>query len=247
MYRLTSILLHNIEGPVNLGGVCRAMANTGFKNLAFTGELTGREDDARRFAVHAREILDGARIHDDFAALIEDRDMLFGFTPRNPWDDGRGLDLEGFHAAFNLALKHGRRIGLLFGNEQRGLENAQLARCHFRVALPTADEYASMNLAQAVLVVLWELRRRHDAGHLKAGQQVPEIATAEERKALLDNIYRYLETIEFLNPQNPEQIWIEVQPLFASRNWTKRELTLLHAVFGKGRSRYLAALRKQKE
>jgi len=242
MYDHTSLLLNQIEGPVNLGFICRAMANTGFSRLYYTGDLSGDEDGSRRFAVHASEILQNAQKLDSFSALIKGQDVVFGFTPRQPWQDGRSLDMDGFHANFSKVLAEGKRIGLLFGNEQRGLENNHLARCHFRVSLPTSENYVSMNLAQAVLVVLWELRRSSNIpSPLQEG--APETATAEEQQALLDNIHRFLETIGFLNPQNPEQLWREVQPLFATRDWNKRELTLLHAIFGKARSRYLASLR----
>ncbi len=145
---------------MNLGAVCRAMANTGFTDLCFTGRLTGMESAASRFAVHAGYILQAARKKQDLADLLADSDVVFGFTPRNPWEDGKNLDLDGFHKKVAEAESRGQSIGLLFGNEKVGLHNEHLVLCNWRVALPTAKTYISMNLAQAVLVVLWEMHRR---------------------------------------------------------------------------------------
>ena len=237
------MLLHEVEGPVNLGSVCRAMANTGFHRLRFSGCLRKDDPDARKFAVHAAVLLDKARKCDALEELIAGLDMVFGFTPRHPWQDGRDLGLSAFCRYYYRALAQGKRIGLLFGNEARGLTNQHLAHCHFRVTIPAHETYVSMNLAQAVLVVLWELVRGGDR-HELPGEVPPEMASAEEKEILLDKIRDYLDVLELLNPQNPEHLWMEIMPIFRARDWTKRELTLLQGIFGKGQSRYLAMKKK---
>lgn len=237
----TTVLLHNIEGPVNLGSVCRAMANTGFANLRFSGELQGNEGEARKFAVHSREILDSAAHASSLETLTQGLDIVYGFTPRNPWPDGRGLDLDQFLVSWKQSVEEGKQIGLLFGNEARGLKNDELARCHYRVVLPAHADYVSMNLAQAVLVVLWEIRRLGEVG---SSEPDPEMATGEEKAALIENIREFLDVLEFLNPQNPEHLWLEILPIFNTRQWTKRELTILHAMFGKSKSRHRAIRKK---
>ena len=240
----TWILLHQVEGPVNLGSACRAMANTGFGNLRFSGDLEKNDFEARRYALHARHILERAQKHTGFEALLAGLDVVFGFTPRSPWPDGKTLDLDAFHGHYAETLTRGKTVGLLFGNEARGLTNAQLAHCHFRVTLPAHADYISMNLAQAVLVVLWELHRKRPEKRSAAGEVKPEIASSDEKARLLDNVRSFLDALEFLDPQNPEHLWLEMIPLFKSRDWTKRELTLLHAVFAKSRSRHLAVKKK---
>ena len=242
--RPIAVLLHQVEGPINLGAICRMMANTGFGELRFTGPLTRDEEMARRFAVHAVDLLEGAKPCRDFATLIGGIDCLFGFSPRTPWSDGRNINLDQFHTELEKAKSLGKRIGLLFGNEARGLENAHLAQCHHRVTLPTSQQYRSMNLAQAVTVVLWELARRGNTAQRVDPIQETPMARAEEIDSLIQNLRQFLDTIEFLDPQNPDHLWLEIMPMFKTRDWTRRELTLLHAIFGKGRSRYLASLRR---
>ena len=241
-----TVLTHRIEGPINLGALCRAMANTGFRNLRFSGHLEATDPDARRFAVHAGNVLDGAQKCDSFANLIEGFDRLYGFSPREPWPEGRVLDLDGFLGRFEADTEAGMSVGLLFGNEAHGLENRHLAYCDAYVALPTSSEFPSLNLAQAVLVVLWELRRRH-----KSANPTPaccrKVAGPEKKAVLLDNIRGFMDDFELLNPQNPEHIWQEVAPIFKTRDWGPRELELLHVLFNKARARYTALKKKAPE
>ena len=277
----TTVLLHQVEGPINLGSVCRAMANTGFSRLAYTGDLARDDFQARRFALHATDLLEQARHAGAFQELVSGTDVLFGFSPRQPWPDGRNLNLDQFQTRYREAQEEGRSIGLLFGNEAHGLANQHLAHCSYRVALPTHEDYPSLNLSHAVMVVLWECHRhaRKDrpmpaapkpaapmpavpmpaapkpaapepaapvpAAPVPAATQ-PERAEAVEKEALIQNLREYLGEIDFLNPQNPDHLWMEILPIFKVRDWTKREITLLLAIFGKGMSRYKALKKRLK-
>jgi tRNA/rRNA methyltransferase len=242
-HQSTHILLNEVEGPINLGSICRAMANTGFAQLRYTGPINKDDFQAGRFALHATDILESAHHAEDFGELIKEIDILFGFSPREPWPDGRNLDLDQFHTHYQEAQSEGRTIGLLFGNEAHGLANEHLARCTYRVALPAHEDYPSLNLSQAVMVVLWECRRKASKQTALATPN-PERATAAEKEALVQNIRGFLDELEFLNPQNPDHLWMEILPIFKARDWTSREITLLHAIFGKSQSRHRALKRK---
>ena len=237
------VLLHRIEGPVNLGAVCRAMANTGFANLRFTGPLDAQSEDARKFAVHALPLLESGGKCRDFAELIRGLDLIVGFTPRSPWADGRDLDLPRARARVDTALAEGKKVGLLFGNEAEGLTNRDLALCDVRVALPAHADYVSMNLSQAVLIALWELTRAH-AEPIADHPVVPDLADPLEKEALLYKVRLFLDRMEFLDPQHPDRLWREVAPIFKTRDWSRREMQLLLAIFSKGARRYEALQRK---
>lgn len=232
------VLLNNVEGPVNLGSVCRAMANTGFKQLRYSGPLDAQAGDARKFSVHALPILERADKCRDLPHLIENCDLVFGFSPRNPWLDGRALDLDQFHQHLAAGLRQGKAVGLLFGNEQIGLTNQDLALCDYRVALPTREEYASMNLAQAVLIVLWEINR--NSLDTLDRHAPPDMASGREKTVLVDKIHHFLKEMDFLDPQYPDRLWREVCLMFKTRDWTRREMNLLMGIFSKGANRYAA-------
>lgn len=236
------ILLHQIEGPVNLGAIARAMANSGFSHLFWTGPLAAEHPEAQKFAVHAKNLLRADRHVADFQGLIQSADVIFGFSPRAPWPDGRNLGIDAFLDELNTCLAAGKRPGLLFGNEAHGLANEHLAHCHFRVSLPTDDAYQSMNLSQAVLVVLWEIRRRLGSTQQTRAQPVP--IDNQAKAVLLKNLHQFVEAMEFLNPQNPDHLWQELLAIFHTRDWSSREAQILNSLFSKAASRY-RALRKK--
>lgn len=241
-------MLHRVEGPINLGSVCRAMANTGYRRLRFSGGLSKRHVEARKYALHAKAILENAEHRDSLAELLAEVDVIYAFTPRSPWPDNRDIDLASLRTRYAGDMRQSRTVALLFGNEADGLSNDDLARCHFRVALPTHADYLSLNLAQAVMVVLWELYHHRDEGEDERAewpQQKPlEPASAAEKIALLEKVRDFLDSLELLNPQNPERIWREIFPIFNTRTWSRREVSLLQIIFSKGRGRYLSAKKK---
>ncbi len=71
----------------------------------------------------------------------------------------------------------------------------------------------------------------------------PERSTPEDKNVLLSRLRNYLETIDYLNLQNPEHVWREIASVFRQRDWTRRELNLLISIIHKGQSRYLSVLR----
>ena len=238
-----TVLLHGIEGPINLGAIARAMANTGFHQLRWTGQVAPDHPEALKFSVHAAPILENGQKVSSFSELTQSTDVLFGFTPRRPWQDGRNLDIHGFLEKLGDALAAGKKVGLLFGNEARGLDNAALARCDGRVALPTDSSYSSLNLSQAVLLACWEIRRRWVTNPIE--RQEPESIGAEEKRVLIRNLRQFAESMTFMNPQNPDHIWKELLPIFKCRDWTKREAQILNGLFSKGTSRYRALEKKR--
>ena len=237
------ILLHNIEGPVNLGAIARAMANTGFERLYWTGELDADHPEARKFAVHAKPLLEANHHQANFQELIQDSDILFGFSPRTPWPDGRNIGIDRFLTEFSKSLFQGKQLGLLFGNEAHGLENEHLAHCHYRVSLPTSDGYTSMNLSQAVLVVIWEIRRFLQPSEVMS--PAPDGIDSQARAILLENLRKFVDAMDFLNPQNPDHLWQELLAIFQTREWSPREAQILNGLFAKGKARYLALKKKE--
>jgi tRNA/rRNA methyltransferase len=219
------VLLENPEGALNLGFIARAMANTGFARLIFTGNLSGSESEALKYALHASHILENSEKRENLFSLTSPFDVVFGFSPRNPWEDGRSLPFEKLAETVAAEASGGKSVGLLFGSEAHGLSNDMLAVCRYRVALPTTEEYVSMNLAQAVMVVLWELRTKLTAE--PAGKASAELAGGSEKSVYLNKLRNLLEESGYLNEQNPEMRWREINLIYESRDWSKREISLL--------------------
>jgi len=229
-----------VEGPVNLGFIARAMANTGFSSLTYSGNLPKDHEEALKYAVHADNILSSATHTETFDKLISNSDIVIGFAPRAPFSTSN-LDYDDLKPFVEATLNDGLNVGLLFGNEAHGLNNEELSACSKIVSLPTSSEYSSMNLAQAVLVALWEL---------KSVEFNNEITTIYAERDTLDTILmrlkEYLELIEFFNEQNPDYIWHEIRQVIETKKITSREAELLLSIIGKSIIRYTHLLKTAK-
>ncbi|MGE4497773.1 MAG: RNA methyltransferase [Deferribacterales bacterium] len=234
-----TVLLSEPEGAANLGYIARIMANTGFERLKLTGPLSGREQAASRYAVHASRILDNALKKTSFEELTAGTDILIGFSPRNPWDSA--LPYSSLAETVKTEIAAGKTIGLLFGNEARGLSNEHLSACRYRVSLPTEDTCPSMNLSHAVLVVLWGLRQAFSETEIQIDRQ--DFASAEEKRIFRDKFAELLSVSGYLNGVNNELKLREINMMFDSKEWSAREMSLLTSVAGK-LLREITALKK---
>lgn len=235
------VLLSRLEGPVNLGFIARAMANTGFSALSYTGEVKPDDEEALKFAVHADNILNQANHAKNFDSIISDSDIVIGFSPRDPFTN-TSLEFEDLKEYVQTCLSDGLTVGLLFGNEASGLDNNELSACSKRVCLPTCSDYVSMNLAQAVLVVLWELKLI-----VKEKSDCTQYADRDTLNILSSKTKEYLELIEFLNEQNPDHIWQEARQIIESKKLTSREAEILISIVGKSIIRYTHLINSNKK
>jgi TrmH family RNA methyltransferase len=148
-----------LVGPLyggNVGSVCRAMANTGLSDLAVVSERPLNMDEARMMACHATDILEGRSTHETLEEAVADCGVVWGTSartglyrqharPPREWapvileDSGRG------------------RVALVFGREDKGLTNDELAICSRIIQIPTTEAYSSLNLSQAVMICCYEV------------------------------------------------------------------------------------------
>ncbi|MCX7787700.1 MAG: tRNA/rRNA methyltransferase [Spirochaetes bacterium] len=143
--------------PENVGSVARAMKTLGFHSLALVHSEIHREEKAKWVAHGAGEILEHAKVYPSLNEAIRDLDFVVATTARK-----RSLNHD-YHTPKELCKllkeKEGivHKVGLLFGREESGLTNAELALAHCVSSIPLVGTYPSLNLAQAVLVYAYEL------------------------------------------------------------------------------------------
>jgi tRNA/rRNA methyltransferase len=146
----------------NLGATARVMRNMGLCELVLVAPQADPADrQARRQSTHGEDILDRARMVDELAAAVGDCALVVGTSARTG----------GLVRKQSVALPHeimprvadvlgtGASAALIFGPEHRGLTNEDVTRCHYLVHIPTDPSYPALNLAQAVGICLYELRR----------------------------------------------------------------------------------------
>lgn len=235
------VVLHRPQSAENVGSVARALKNFGLGRLAVVappawagpprsgGAATAGEDvmaRARRTARKASDLLEAAEIHADLHAALGPATWTCGTTSREvegrPRLDPRALAGE---VARRSAVGE---VALVFGEERRGLSDAELELCQAVCTIPTTAAYDSMNLAQAVTVVAYEVRMADPRAALVAAP-AGEPARHATVEALWTRASALLEHAGYLNPQNPEHILADYRRLLARANPTQREVELLVA------------------
>lgn len=130
-------------------------------------------------------------------------------------------------------VQEGRQVALLFGNEQSGLDNDEIKHCHAGITIPADPTYSSLNLAQAVQVVAWELRMAWLEQGLATAESsetrdVP--ASAAQMEEFFAHLARMLDAIDFHKGRSPERILQRLRRLFLRAGPDERELRVLHGI-----------------
>ncbi len=164
----------------NVGSVARVCANFGVTDLVITGDLE-LTDPARIMSVHAEALLDEAERVPDLAAGLSPADSVVGFTAITSEDANDHLrDGLTLPQLADRLPRMDQRTALVFGREDYGLFNDELAACDIVCEIPVHPEYTSMNLSHAVAVVLYEV-----VGRQRPPPPAPKAATNEEIERML--------------------------------------------------------------
>lgn len=221
-----SIVLVEPQSPGNVGMVCRAMKNMGLSSLRLVKGCRTDSSDARRFAVSARDVLDGAIRFDSLEAALADTVISVATTRRFGKYRQEIMDPPETVARLRSRIGDGR-AALVFGREDSGLTTAELSLCRWQATIPTSEEYGSMNLAQAVLIFCWELSRGLTGG---APQSPRELAAMSEMESLYRHMEETLLRIGFLDPLNPAHLMRTLRRIFSRAELDTREVAVLRGM-----------------
>lgn len=223
------IILVEPQGPLNIGSVCRAMANFGFDDLRLVNPQADHlGDEARRMAVKATPLLENATLFATLAEALADCHFAMAATRR----------LGGYREDYcypeqaaqeSVPLSTCGRVGLVFGREDHGLFNSELDLCQRLITIQTADELRSMNLAQAVTLCLYEIYKVRRAPDRQAPAK--QLAPSEQLEAMLQHMRQCMAEIKYLNQQNPEHIVRTYRHIFARAGLDAREVRTLHGLW----------------
>jgi TrmH family RNA methyltransferase len=226
------VVLHRPRDAVNIGGVVRAMKNMGFRRLRLVQPARFSAAEISGVAHRSEDLLAVLEEYTSLDAALADAVYVAGTTAR-PREAHRVRGDVRNLAAELLARAATGPVALLFGPEDKGLDNQALDRCSSVVSLPANPAYPSLNLAQAVLLLLYELRTAATSGHaLAPEQQLPreELPAFAQREALVGAVEQALEAIEFFKPGRRESIMRTLRGLLQRAEPDARETALLTAM-----------------
>ena len=205
----------------------------GFTRLVLVQPQRFPDPEATALAAGADDVLDQAIVVPDLVSAIADCELVLGCTARR-----RGVALEELmpRAAADrvLAAAPAAEVAIVFGNERTGLENDELMRCHAAVHIPSDPSFSSLNLAQAVQVLAYELRLASlDSGAAsREGQAKSDPpATAEQLEYFFAHLGQTLDDIDFHKGRSPRTILQRLRRLFLRSDMDQREVRILRGIF----------------
>lgn len=228
------IVLVNTSHPGNIGATARAMKNMGLSRLALVNPVEFPSGVAVGRAASALDVLEQAEVVNTLGEAIADCALVIGSSARSrslPWP----MLTPEQSAAKLVKESQSAQVALVFGREDSGLNNEELQLCHFHVQIPASPEYSSLNLAAAVMVLCYEIRRavlRDEEADDKAEDEYwdQEKATVEQVEYFYEHLERVLIEIDFHDPDNPRQLMQRMRRLFGRVRIDAMEMNILRGI-----------------
>ena len=222
-----SIVLVEPQNPGNIGMVCRAMKNMGLRELRLVNPCDRFHPEALKFAVSARDLLEGAVLYGTLSEALADSPLSVGTTRRHGKYRSEIYSPEMIARKILPALSR-YRAALVFGREDNGLTTDELSLCRWHATITTSPDYGSLNLAQSVLIFCYELFK--GAGDARSADGLRQLAGVEEYEEMFRHMESSLIRIGYLNPQNPAHIMRTFRRLFARAELDSREVSVLRGL-----------------
>lgn len=230
------IVLVNTTHPGNIGATARAMKNMGLSTLYLVNPLQFPHVEATARASGADDILAYARTAETLEEAIQDCGLVVATTAR---ERGIAWPTQPLRSAANQIINEAKshQIAVLFGQEQSGLTNVELAHCHFMMTIPANPDYSSLNLAQAVQVVCYELycaslqaTALPDTEAIAFQNELDQLASAEELQKFYQHLQQALISLNFLDEKNPRKLMHRLIRLFNRARLERREINILRGI-----------------
>jgi len=221
-----SIILVRPKFSENIGSVARAMKNMDLSRLVVINGSSPLHPNAYKLASGAECILERSEEFPTLREAISGMGCVVGMTSRGGRERRPLLTPEALvKKLIPLSLKNS--IGLVFGSEREGLTNEELSLCHFYVRIPSVDSFPSLNLAQAVIVVCYELFQ----ASIKIQKKPIQLAQVEQIERMFEHMEKTLISIGFLDSNHPKRIMRMFRRLFGRNQMDEREVQILHGIW----------------
>jgi len=223
-------VLARTSHPGNIGAAARAIRTMGFWRLVLVAPQRFPDPQVEAMAAGAADVLQHLVTAASVPEAITDCTRVYGLSARRRGVSLPELDPRAAVAEIAPLLQAGREVALLFGNERSGLDNDELSVCHAMVRIPSVEDFSSLNLAQAVQLMAWELRMATLTG-ADSSTDLPEApATADQMERFFEHLFATLHEIDFHKGRSAVTIEKRLRRLFHRAMPDARELRILHGV-----------------
>jgi TrmH family RNA methyltransferase len=224
------IVLLNTTHPGNIGATARAMKVMGLASLHLVQPKIFPSAEATAMASGADDLLQHAVIHESLESALEGCRLVLGTSARLRSLPMPQMDMRSA-AQTVLAEDPGQGVAILFGQERAGLTNDEIQRCHQLVHVDTNPDYGSLNLAQAVQVMAYELRMAVLGG--AGAVLLPadwEPVDAAQMEMFFVHLEQTLLDIGFMNPEQPKRLMARMRRLFNRARPDQNEINILRGI-----------------
>jgi len=224
------VILINTTHPGNIGATARAMKVMGLSSLHLVTPKIFPNAEAIAMASGADDLLQSAVVHESLDSALAGCPLVLGTSARLRSLSMPMLDVrKASEQAMAESASH--EVAVLFGRERYGLTNEEMQRCQFLVNIPSNPAYSSLNLAQAVQIMGYELRVAAMGG---AGISVPPLDWAPVDDSQMEGFFQHLEQtlldIRFLNPKQPKRLMLRLRRLFNRARPDQNEINILRGI-----------------
>tara|TARA_Y100000766_G_scaffold234230_1_gene209187 strand:- start:1272 stop:2018 length:747 start_codon:yes stop_codon:yes gene_type:complete len=224
------VVLVGTTHPGNIGATARAMKNMGIVNLALVKPKDFPSNEAIYRSKAAKDVLESAQIYENLENAVSDCELVIGTSARGrtvPWPV-----LSPKEAADRVAVhSENNKVAIVFGREDRGLTNQELGLCNLHVHIPTDPEYSSLNLAQAVQILVYEIRVSILKDQEYEEYWDVDLATNEQTERLIDHMDELMQEVEFYDVQNPRKLLLRVRRFFKRSRIDVMEANIFRGLF----------------
>ena len=232
LFKQIKIVLCNTTHQGNVGSTARAMKTMGITNLVLVAPLHNPDDHALALSANARDIIDSAVIVPTLAEALLDCQITIAMTSRRR-EFSHQLSTPKEITPFVLeALNNNQKIAIVFGNEAKGLTIEQQELCNKLVTIPGNPAYFSLNLAQAVQIICYELYSSYNP-NIEYLKNSVELASHEDRQKLLAHLDTLLIKTDYYKNKNPDRVQRRLQKIIHKADLEREEIDLLRGILKK--------------
>lgn len=241
-----SIVLHKPRHPENIGAAARCMCNMGLSQLVVVNPKNYILKKVHKLATHAAvDIVEHIKFYEGLKEALSEYNYVVGTTARLG-GERQVVSSPSKLAKKLISISAKNRVAIVFGPEDRGLSNEDIRLCHVLVNIPTA-EFSSLNLAQAVMVICFEI---FSAGRKENEEFVPRLANRYELDGMYDQLKDILVKISYINRENPDYWMNKLRYFFTRMQLRAREVSIIRGICRQidwyGKKRYEDGSKNQK-
>jgi tRNA (cytidine32/uridine32-2'-O)-methyltransferase len=221
-----SIILVDTKTPANIGATARCMMNMGMSRLVLVDPPIDPNKDSIKLAAGADEIVKRAQVVPALEDALAGQNIVIG-TSRHSGRLRGNIRSPREMSERVASFVSTNNIAVVFGNEVNGLSNDQLALCHEIISIPSSDDFPSLNLSHAVMVVAYELFIALQTAVPSASR---ELAPAEDLEQCYRHLQETLQTIGFLDRDQPDRMMSSLRQIFNRSQLDRREVSILRGI-----------------